>query len=308
MNEAGFNPMLEPMVEKPYTQEFVDTITQGVEVNEQSLPEAEYKYVKPPVEEPVVEAKDVPPATPPNPQFQAMSVTEQRSNSEKSADALIQTYAQIAPVPFIMMSQFNMRKVNKLHKKGEIDLSMVVTPDGKTIENYMNGHNEQVQELFTVDEDTCESIKEPLIDVLMEKQIVLTPMQRLGFAIGNHLASFSKKAFELYMSKADDMEQFREFREKQIQLQREGLAKNNRPVTVNNPSPIPPEFEPEEILTETNPVKESITDKMVKPPVSVNTDEPEMSLADYMNAEVNLSSITNDDSITITEEEAEPVN
>lgn len=323
MSEFEFNPMLVPKVEKEYTGQFIDANIGSEEFSEEPIPE--FKATKPPLGDAGDSGGGTPPPTgnegiPPQqegddvPQhFAQMSASEKRRNAEKTADLFLVNYQRLMPVPFIMISSYNPRKVKKLHDKGEINLNMVVRPsDGTTIGSHIESYNEKVMNAFEIDDGMLEELKEPLVEVLMEKGVVPSPMARLGIAVGGHVIKMSQVAFKLYQEKQDDMEQFKRFRAEEIEAIRRGSHRggannsqvnNEPPQTPPHPSGdnanTPPPTE-EKIPTETQPSEENTTvnEEIVVPPFMENEQES-VDLADYLNS-------GNDDSVVI-EEVAEEV-
>lgn len=303
------NPMNDPMVQKPYVQDFVNNITEGVEVTEEPLPEA--KYIKPPLGEsgngatipPTATAETPPPPGAEMPEhFAQMSEGEQRRNAEKSATVYLRNYQQLMPIPFVMISSFNMRKMKKLHDKGEIDLNMPIREDGTTTHSYMDSYNKKVIKVFEISDEMAEELREPLVDVLMESGFVPSPMVRLCMAAAPHLAKFGQEAVKLYMEKSDDMDTFKQFRSDQIKAMRErgggfGGSANSQPTNHSNTPPAAPE---EKIQTETQPATESVIhsqeEEMIIPPIS--SIQEEINLNEYLNSD-------NDDSVEIEEVVAE---
>ena len=119
-----------------------------------------------------------------------------RRTAEQTADTLLKGYAQLAPIPFKWMSKFPETKIEKMAFNGEIDLSIEVS-DGVTFDDYMKQTNAQLDEIFEVDSDTLSDIREPLIEVLMEQNMELTPTQRLIAAVLSHLTQMFTVAFKL---------------------------------------------------------------------------------------------------------------
>ena len=119
-----------------------------------------------------------------------------RRAAEQTADTLLKGYAQLAPIPFKWMSKFPETKIEKMAFNGEIDLSIEVS-DGVTFDDYMKQTNEQLDEIFEVDSNTLSDIREPLIEVLMEQNMELTPTQRLIAAVLSHLTQMFTVAFKL---------------------------------------------------------------------------------------------------------------
>ncbi|MNU97241.1 hypothetical protein D3C71_873040 [compost metagenome] len=119
-----------------------------------------------------------------------------RRTAEQTADTFLKAYAKIAPMPFKWWAKFPESKIEKMAFKGEIDLSIEVS-DGVTFDDYMKQTNEQLDEIFAVDEETLSDIREPLIEVLMEQNMELTPAQRLMAAVFSHIMQMVSVAFKL---------------------------------------------------------------------------------------------------------------
>ena len=119
-----------------------------------------------------------------------------RKVAEKTANSILKGYAKLAPQPFKWLAKINESKIEKLAFEGEIDITLEVS-EGTTFDEYMRQTNEQVDEIFEVDEETLDEIREPLIDVLMEQKMELTPQQRLTMAVVSHLFQMFTVAISL---------------------------------------------------------------------------------------------------------------
>src|SRR3989338_2077711 len=119
-----------------------------------------------------------------------------RRAAEQTANTLLKGYAQLIPQPFKWFTKIREQKIEKMAFDGELDLSIEVS-DGVTFEDYMRQTNEQIDEIFEVDEDTLADIREPLIEVLMEQNLELTPAQRLMAAIFSHWAQMMAVALKV---------------------------------------------------------------------------------------------------------------
>ncbi len=119
-----------------------------------------------------------------------------RRAAEQTADTLLKGYAQIAPIPFKWWAKFPEAKIEKMAFNGQIDLSLEVS-EGVTFDDYIKQTNAQLDEIFEVDSDTLDDIREPLIEVLMEQNMQLTPTQRLLAAVFSHVMQMFTVAFKL---------------------------------------------------------------------------------------------------------------
>jgi hypothetical protein len=147
-----------------------------------------------------------------------LSPAQKRKGAEKTADAIIKMYGDFAPLPFIKWASFSDLKIRKLALEGRIDLDMQLE-SGVTVKEYIDGMNEQVQEVFKVSKETKEDIKEPLIDVLMEQELALTPTQRLMMALGTHIIQMGFSAFSLSQQNKMALEAFEKYHS--------GMKRNN---------------------------------------------------------------------------------
>ncbi len=125
--------------------------------------------------------------------------------AEQTADVILKGYSRIAPLPFKWLAKVNERKIKKLEFEGHIDITIEVS-EGMTFDDYMKQTNEQVDEIFTVEGDTLEEIREPLIEVLMEQEMELTPQQRLLMAVVSHLFQMLTAALSLRKQNNDILE------------------------------------------------------------------------------------------------------
>ncbi len=119
-----------------------------------------------------------------------------RKVAEQTANSILKGYAKLAPQPFKWFAKVDENKIEKLAFEGEININLEVS-EGTTFDDYMRQTNEQVDEIFEVDEDTLDEIREPLIEVLLEQKLELTPQQRLMMAVISHLFQMFTVALNL---------------------------------------------------------------------------------------------------------------
>jgi hypothetical protein len=113
-------------------------------------------------------------------------------------------------MPFKSWASFKDHKIQKMAFEGKIDLEMPLE-NGITVKDYIDGNNEQVEEIFKVSDETREEIKDPLIDVLLEQELALTPTQRLMLAVGSHLVTMSFSAYQLAQNNKVALETFERY-------------------------------------------------------------------------------------------------
>lgn len=176
--------------------------------------------------------------------LQDLTPAQKRKSAEKTAEALLNMYCQFVPMPFIKWSSFSEGKIQKMVFENKLDLSMQLE-NNVSVKDYIDGVNEQAQEVFKVSDETKEEIKDPLIDVLLEQDLALTPTQRLMLAVGGHLVTMGFSAFQLAQNNKQALETFEKFHiqmNKQqapvYQEQQQKVKKNPRPRPQDNLSKV----------------------------------------------------------------------
>jgi hypothetical protein len=118
-----------------------------------------------------------------------LTLKEQRDGAEKTADIVLLAWKNYLPLPFIYFGKVNVKKLKEAEKKGEIDLQAPVDRRGTLIIERIEKFNKDVENSFEVTDEEVNAIREPLIDVLMEKEVSLTPTQRLIFVAGQFVVA-----------------------------------------------------------------------------------------------------------------------
>jgi len=170
--------------------------------------------------------------------LQDLSPQQKRKSAEKTAEAILNLYCNFAPLPFKKWASFSDAKVNKLVFEDKLDMSMQLE-NNVTVRDYIKGTNEQVEEIFEVSDETREEIKDPLIDVLLEQDLALTPTQRLLFAVGGHVLQMGFSAYQLAQNNKVALESFQKYHE-QFKTQNTSTTRGGNS-TAQAP-PMPNEF------------------------------------------------------------------
>ena len=182
-----------------------------------------------------------------------LSTKEKREAMEKTADAILLAYRNYVPLPFIYFSSYDSKKLEQLHKKDEINLDTQVKRDGTTFREYAKEFNLNVETAFTVTDAEVEALKDPLVDVLMEKDIALTPTQRLLFTAGQLLVAKVMLTVKFLREKKSDMEEMKQIHKEKMEaiyneLEREERRRNASGAKATQSSPPPPASKPSENL------------------------------------------------------------
>jgi hypothetical protein len=175
--------------------------------------------------------------------LQDLTPAQKRKSAEKTAEALLSMYCQFVPMPFIKWSSFSEGKLQKMVFENKLDLTMQLE-NNVSVKDYIDGVNEQAQEVFKVSDETKEEIKDPLIDVLLEQDLALTPTQRLMLAVGGHLVTMGFSAFQLAQNNKQALETFEKFhiqmnkQQAPIYQQQEKQSRTSRPRPQDNLSKV----------------------------------------------------------------------
>jgi hypothetical protein len=170
--------------------------------------------------------------------LQDLTPAQKRKSAEKTAEALLNMYCQFVPMPFIKWSSFSEGKIQKMVFENKVDLSMQLE-NNVSVKDYIDGVNEQAQEVFKVSDETKEEIKDPLIDVLLEQDLALTPTQRLMLAVGGHLVTMGFSAFQLAQNNKQALETFEKFHIQMNQQKAPVYQEQQQQKQKKNPRPRP---------------------------------------------------------------------
>lgn len=187
--------------------------TDGASIAQTVVPEM--KFETPPVQPAVTSSETetkTPAATtsapvkPKNPEFEAKSPAERKKEVAKTADMYLKGYQQVFPMPFKWVSKFNVGKLDKMHMQGAIDLNMLIAPPspdkptGTSLKDYVVKHNADVENIFVIPDQWIEDLRPHLEDVLMEKEVAHTPMERLIGALIPQILTFGQAAAQMFQT------------------------------------------------------------------------------------------------------------
>ncbi len=138
-----------------------------------------------------------------------MDPEQKRKAVKATAELVMDAYCMHVPKPFKHFGKFNEYKWDKMVFEGILNPNIEVEP-GVTAESFKNHRNQQVDEIFTVTPEVRKSIQEPLEEVLMQRNIMLTPEQRLMGAILMHVGSMAFASFQLSRENKEMLSAFKE--------------------------------------------------------------------------------------------------
>ena len=306
---SSFNPFNEPVKERSYTKDMIqaDLGQSGITVSNESIPEPTYDI--PSYSDSSSNSQSISQSSPSNsgnssdsnnggdsgastaepissnPAAEDLDPVQKRKAAKQTAEVILASYQKFAPIPFVKIASFNMNKLNKLSMSGELDLNMVIMDDGTTVGSHAENVNTQVVELFKVTEDMKNELREPLIDVLMEQSLVLTPVQRLGIAVGGQLVQFTVQAIQLGYQNREALNTFKEWK-----ADKGGYATAPHPAPKHQSPPtnhstttetVSEEFVPNE--PDYAPPSDDVPSSLEKTKDEPNYDPPTMDVDEYIN-------------------------
>lgn len=112
-------------------------------------------------------------------------------NAKRTAKQIVNTYyLPITTGLAIKFASFDIAKAEKLSIEGKLDIQEFL-PLGEnheiTLRTHMEEHNQKIANAFSMNEDTKAEMIDALADLLKEKGVELTPMQRLLMAVGSDI-------------------------------------------------------------------------------------------------------------------------
>lgn len=184
-----FNPLDEPVIEKPYTRP-------NVRVNPDELrgdiPEP--AFIAPQLSEPMIDDEKKKAQEPINHEMKDLPKKDKNDAAEKLAKMIMSGYKMANK--FVDDSlQFNERKIAKLEREGQIDLNVEVPVSPSvtiSAREFVQEYNQQSKDTITVSKEFEDDVMPVLTRVLAKRGAGLTDEQYLMYAVGKDVAS---KAF-----------------------------------------------------------------------------------------------------------------
>jgi len=197
MKPVDFNPLDEPVNEKPYTIPNVNT--SGVDLN---APLEEPRFAPPPIDtsrKVREEQQGKPPKPEPiNPEMKNLGKKDTEMAAGHMAKLILQGYEWMHDLANKGL-QVSEKKLNKLQADGEINLNAMIDYDyGKKIRagDFFMEYNQQVKNVLQVSQEFKDEVTPILEKVLAKRGIGMTDEQMLMFLFGKDIAAKSMIFFQ----------------------------------------------------------------------------------------------------------------
>jgi len=231
--DADCNPLDEPVNDKPYA-------SAGINVTEDEMkkPIDEPRFAPPPLRKPTpqgTENKDskgsgssATKKEPFNKDFSNLSKKETEMSAEHSAKMALTGYEWLHTMAnnYIQISE---KKLTRLQADGEINLNAMIQYDyGKEMRagDFFKQYNQQVSQIFVVSDEFKEEFVPLLTKILAKRGIGMTDEQRLGFLLGQDLATKIMLGLQIKKGQKDMIETIKENTAAMVNLQKQFEAVN----------------------------------------------------------------------------------
>lgn len=134
----------------------------------------------------------------------------------KTSEVVAKIYSGALPILPKLVSKISEAKLERMSWNNELDLNMrLELPDGgqTTIGNYIREYNDSLDKALTITPDQQEDFRKCLKDVLEEKQVAMTPTQRLISTVGAHAVGMFMAAIENTVMMRKNLEHWKEVHE-----------------------------------------------------------------------------------------------
>jgi len=148
-----------------------------------------------------------------NPETKDLDNAEKLKAAKVLAKTMVDAYEKIIPPIFKLASKTSEKKMSELSMKGDIDFTILLeTPDsGKvTAKEYVDGINNQADQLFNISDEFKENIMPPLTRILAKKEMGMTDEQLLAYYVGADLIQKTQAAYQLRGYMKDTLDFFKE--------------------------------------------------------------------------------------------------
>ena len=147
-----------------------------------------------------------------NPELRDLDKEEKTKAAKVMAEVLVDAYSNYTPAIFKMVAKTSEKKMDELSMKGEVDFTIrLPMPSGDNIsaKEYLDGINNQADQLFEVSEDFKKNIVPPLTRILAKKEMGMTDEQLVAWYLANDLIARGKSAYELKTLMKGNLEYFK---------------------------------------------------------------------------------------------------
>lgn len=133
-----------------------------------------------------------------NPYIENLDKKDQRTASAAMVEAVLDGYSQLNSFANKLV-QFNINKVQKSIRDGEIDPNLLIPVSGTPMTpiEYMEEYNAQTKDVISVSEEFKDKVRPVMLRVFMKRNIGMTDEQLLGYYFGVDILTKGAMVFGL---------------------------------------------------------------------------------------------------------------
>lgn len=181
-----FNPLDEPVIEKPYTKPNVRVSAKDLQTE---IPEP--SFIPPPLGEPMIEDEKVKKVDEPfNKELKDLPKKDKHDAAEKVAKMIMQGYKFVNKLADDSL-QISEKKLMKMQREGEIDLSVQIPlspTEVITAGEFVQEYNSQTKDTISVSKEFEDEAMPLLTEVLAKRGVGMTTEQYLGYIVIKDIA------------------------------------------------------------------------------------------------------------------------
>lgn len=133
-----------------------------------------------------------------NPYVENLDKKDQRTASAAMVEAVLDGYSQLNSFANKLV-QFNIKKVEKSIREGEIDPNLLIPVSGTPMTpiEYMQEYNAQTKDVISVSDEFKDKVRPVMLRVFMKRNIGMTDEQLLGYYFGVDMLTKGAMVFGL---------------------------------------------------------------------------------------------------------------
>lgn len=144
-----------------------------------------------------------------NPALSDLDAAEKRKAAKAAVEAALDGYGKLNAFASKAV-EFPIRKVEKMHNKGEINKNLALDIDGQPVPiiGFMHQYNQTMQGIFAVSEEWKDKVRPVAVEVFMKYNIGLSAEGQLLYYLGTDISTKMVIGYQLRQTMGDMLEQF----------------------------------------------------------------------------------------------------
>lgn len=201
-----------------------------------------------------------------NPYVENLDKKDQRTASAAMVEAVLDGYAQLNSFANNLV-QFNLKKVQKSIRDGEIDPNLLIPVSGTPMTplEYMQEYNAQTKDVISVTDEFKEKVRPVMLRVFMKRNIGMTDEQLLGYYFGVDILTKGAMVFSLRSQQKELLDSLKEMSAGHTQPPQASPSQFENTATSNATQERVYEEPKSEFKVESEPVEQTSKREFVEP-------------------------------------------